>query len=278
MMSRRIPSSLLSFVFPARDVCYRRYSTSSKRWVARQRGDAFTREAKVQQFKSRAAFKLLEVPPFPSSSFLTPTLIQLNEKYHIFRPGQTVLDLVNSPVTLGADIEGFAPGSWTQVAVSKTQPNGRVLGIDILPCPAPAGSSAMQGNFLSKATQSRIKAYFSDPLKGRAHNPMIGDEIGYIDMAERDQLENPEKMMLLGGRGVVDVVLSDMSEPWPQTEGFWKNYLTEAYFRMMNVTGIRVKDHGDSMVPIPTLSYYDDCPVDNYRIYVTRRHYLRLTY
>ena len=39
-----------------------RYSTSSKRWVARQRGDAFTREAKVQQYKSRAAFKLLEVP------------------------------------------------------------------------------------------------------------------------------------------------------------------------------------------------------------------------
>jgi translation elongation factor EF-Tu-like GTPase len=39
-----------------------------------------------------------------------------------------------------------------------------------------------------------------------------------------------------------------MSEPWPQTEGFWKNYLTEAYFRMMNVSGIRVKDHGDSMV------------------------------
>ena len=44
-----------------------RYSTSSKRWVARQRGDAFTREAKVQQYKSRAAFKLLEVPPLPPS-------------------------------------------------------------------------------------------------------------------------------------------------------------------------------------------------------------------
>jgi hypothetical protein len=39
------------------------YSTSSKRWVARQRGDRFTREAKVQNIKSRAAFKLLEVPP-----------------------------------------------------------------------------------------------------------------------------------------------------------------------------------------------------------------------
>ena len=40
---------------------YRDYSTSSKRWVARQKKDVFSREAKVQQYKSRAAFKLLEV-------------------------------------------------------------------------------------------------------------------------------------------------------------------------------------------------------------------------
>jgi 21S rRNA (uridine2791-2'-O)-methyltransferase len=105
----------------------------------------------------------------------------------------------------------------------------------------------MQGNFLSKTTQNRIKVYLSDPSRGRPvpQNAMIGEEIGYIDMAERDQsTDDPENTE----KGVVDVVLSDMSEPWPQTEGFWKNYLTEAYFRMMNVSGIRVKDHGDSMV------------------------------
>jgi len=111
----------------------------------------------------------------------------------------------------------------------------------------------MQGNFLSKSTQARIKAYLSNPLRGRAHDAMIGDEIGYIDMAERDQVETT--IASDDERGVVDVVLSDMSEPWPQTEGFWKNYLTEAYFRMSNVSGIRVKDHGDSMVPIP-FPYY----------------------
>jgi 23S rRNA U2552 (ribose-2'-O)-methylase RlmE/FtsJ len=79
---------------------------------------------------------------------------------------------------------------------------------------------------------------------------MIGEEIGYIDMAEHqrveDVLEEDEERAWRGK--VVDVVLSDMSEPWPQTSGFWKNYLTKAYFRMHNVTGIRVKDHGDSMV------------------------------
>jgi 21S rRNA (uridine2791-2'-O)-methyltransferase len=74
---------------------------------------------------------------------------------------------------------------------------------------------------------------------------MIGEEIGYIDMAERDgSTKTPD----VDNKGVIDVVLSDMSEPWPQTEGFWKNALTEAYFRMTNVSGIAVKDHGDSMV------------------------------
>ena len=77
---------------------------------------------------------------------------------------------------------------------------------------------------------------------------MIGEEIGYIDMAERDGSTDQITSGEGGEWGIVDVVLSDMSEPWPQTEGFWKNYLTEAYFRMMNVSGIRVKDHGDSMV------------------------------
>jgi 21S rRNA (uridine2791-2'-O)-methyltransferase len=120
----------------------------------------------------------------------------------------------------------------------------------------------MQGNFLSKSTQDRIKHYLSDPLRGRpvTDSAMIGSEMGYIDMAEHDHsTDKPEGQDADGkdGEGIqdpgsnlrlVDVVLSDMSEPWPQTEGFWKNYLTEAYFRMMNVSGIRVKDHGDSMV------------------------------
>ena len=133
------------------------------------------------------------------------------------------------------------------MAVAKTQPNGRVLGVDILPCPAPPGANAMQGNFLSKITQSRIKAYLGDPDRGRpvTDTAMIGQDIGYIDMAEQDHsVDYPPA----DEKGVADVVLSDMSEPWPQTEGFWKNSLTEAYFRMMNVSGIRVKDHADSMV------------------------------
>ena len=121
----------------------------------------------------------------------------------------------------------------------------------------------MQGNFLHKSTHTRIKQYLSDPSRGRPvtdDSGMIGEEIGYIDMAER-HASFTEDLSQDEGRGMVDVVLSDMSEPWPQAEGFWKNYLTEAYFRMMNVSGIRVKDHGDSMVlslaasPLPLLHF-----------------------
>ena len=48
--------------------------------------------------------------------------------------------------------------------------------------------------------------------------------------------------------GMVDVVLSDMSEPWEQTEGFWKRSLSDPYFRMMNVSGVSFRDHAGSMV------------------------------
>ena len=50
------------------------------------------------------------------------------------------------------------------------------------------------------------------------------------------------------GSGMVDVVLSDMSEPFPQTEGFWKRSLSDPYCRMMNVSGVSFRDHAGSMV------------------------------
>ena len=81
-----------STVWPALPVrAARRQFASSKRWVERQSKDRFAREARVQGLKSRAAFKLL----------------QINDKYRLFRPGQTVVDL------------GYAPGSWSQVWKSR---------------------------------------------------------------------------------------------------------------------------------------------------------------
>jgi 21S rRNA (uridine2791-2'-O)-methyltransferase len=106
----------------------------------------------------------------------------------------------------------------------------------------------MQGNFMFKSTQERIKAYLSDPMRGRhiTHDAMIGEEINYIDMAERDG--STEDISDEGPKGLIDVITSDMSEPWPQTSGFWKFSHAEALFRMTNVSGLAVRDHGDSMV------------------------------
>ena len=49
---------------------------------------------------------------------------------------------------------------------------------------------------------------------------------------------------------VVDVVLSDMCEPWLQTDGFWKKSLTNPYNRMMNTSGMNFRDHAGSMVSV----------------------------
>ncbi|ORY16041.1 FtsJ-like methyltransferase-domain-containing protein [Clohesyomyces aquaticus] len=235
-------------------------SSSSTRWKSRQGKDFFAKEARVQGLKSRAAFKLLE----------------MNEKYKLFKPGQTVVDL------------GFAPGSWSQVAVNRTSPDGRVIGIDIIPTQPPKGVSTIQGNFLSPAIQAEVRAYVQDPELGRPRRqtslPMEEEEgakglteeefeeqeRGYIDIerrahlegveteaigqpdAETNRVEKPEGKVSRKEKDrrqgrVVDVVLSDMSEPWDQTTGFNKRSLSDPYFRMMNTSGIAFKDHAGSM-------------------------------
>ncbi|KAH8202295.1 hypothetical protein TruAng_003572 [Truncatella angustata] len=111
-----------------------RYSSSNSRWKQRQGNDFFAREAKVQGLKSRAAFKLLE----------------MDAKYKFFRKGQTVIDL------------GYAPGSWSQVALERTKPNGKIVGIDLIPAQPPKGVSTIQGNFLNPAVQNLVKGYLQE--------------------------------------------------------------------------------------------------------------------
>ena len=234
-------------------------SSSSTRWRARHARDRFAKEAKVQGLKSRAAFKLLEI----------------DSKYRIFSPGQTVIDL------------GYAPGSWSQVAVTKTSPGGRVVGIDVIPAQPPRGVSTIQGNFLSADVQAEVRAYVQDPQRGRPRKRTVLQrqedaseedteiseqereelERGYIDLERAARLdacdgdgasEKPKEgeegtRLALKGRDkargrTVDVVLSDMSAPWDQTTGLWVKSISNPYNRMMNTSGIAFKDHAGSMV------------------------------
>ncbi|BCS30320.1 RlmE family RNA methyltransferase [Aspergillus puulaauensis] len=182
--------------------------SSSKRWQARQLKDHFTREAAVQGLKSRAAFKLL----------------QIDEKHHLFQSGQTVVDL------------GYAPGSWSQVALARTQPRGRVLGVDIIPSQPPKGVSTIQGNFLDLEVQAYVREFVRNPRRGRHYSQEAIQDVDDAEGSVESALEASSTSGTLRNKNVghgysdaqrtVDVVLSDM---------------------MMNTSGLPFKDHAGSM-------------------------------
>ncbi|KAI0538862.1 23S ribosomal RNA methyltransferase [Xylaria digitata] len=203
-----------------------RWSSSNSRWKQRQGNDYYAREAKVKGLKSRAAFKLLE----------------MDAKYRLFKRGQTIIDL------------GYAPGSWSQVAVERTKPNGRVVGIDIIPAQPPKGVSTIQGNFLSPVVQNMVKEYLVEFAQQRGtagrdfetsgDEGAITEKPSYIDTERADSIDHETS---LNDGKLVDVVLSDMSAPWSQMSGFSSNTLSNPYRRMMNTSGMSFRDHAGSM-------------------------------
>jgi 23S rRNA (uridine2552-2'-O)-methyltransferase len=102
-------------------------SPASARWLARQLNDPYVAAARQQGWRSRAAFKLLE----------------LDEKFHLIRPGVRVLDL------------GAAPGGWTQVAVERGAQS--VLAVDLLPMDPIPGATVIQGDFNDPAMPERLR-------------------------------------------------------------------------------------------------------------------------
>jgi 23S rRNA (uridine2552-2'-O)-methyltransferase len=109
-------------------------SVSSARWLERQLNDPYVAEAKKRGYRSRAAFKLL----------------QLDEKYHLLKPGTRVVDL------------GAAPGGWTQVAVEKVR-GAKVVGLDILGMEDVPGAITMEMDFLLPEAPDQLKAALGGP-------------------------------------------------------------------------------------------------------------------
>lgn len=154
---------------------------------------------------------------------------------------------------------GFAPGSWSQVAIDLVKPGtGRVVGVDLIPVAPPRGVNGLQGDFLSPETQERVRDLLREESAGRARPDIFAS--GAVEIEEEGYLERgqaaTEKADLDSNTEsdkVVDVVLSDMSAPWEITSGLYKNALSNPYYRMMNTSGNRFKDHAGSMVRKSTI-------------------------
>lgn len=116
----------------------RQRSHASTLWLERQLNDPYVAAAKRDGWRSRAAYKL----------------IQLDEKYRLLKPGQRVVDL------------GAAPGGWTQVAVQKVRPEetgGVVVGLDILPADPVPGATMLTLDFLDDTAPDVLKTALGGP-------------------------------------------------------------------------------------------------------------------
>ncbi|KAL2844299.1 FtsJ-like methyltransferase-domain-containing protein [Aspergillus pseudoustus] len=133
-----------------------------------------------------------------------------------------------------------------QVALTRTQPNGRVLGVDIIPSQPPKGVSTIQGNFLDPEVQAYVREFVRDPRRGRPR--YIGNQEGVVESTvDANSSGESRSSDDTNTQKTVDVVLSDMSAPWAQTTGFWKRSLSNPYNRMMNTSGLAFRDHAGSM-------------------------------
>ena len=105
----------------------------SKNWVNKQKRDIFVRQSKVDGFRARSAYKLIEI----------------DEKFKIFKGGMSVIDI------------GAAPGSWSQY-VSKVVKNGKIISIDLKDMEKIKNTIQIKGDFMEPDIKNRIKNYIKN--------------------------------------------------------------------------------------------------------------------
>ena len=102
----------------------------SKNWVNKQRRDTYVKQSKVDGYRARSAYKLIEI----------------DNKFKIFKGGITVIDI------------GAAPGSWSQYAEKVTK-SGRLISIDLKKMEPIGNTVQIQGDFTEEVIQDEIKKY-----------------------------------------------------------------------------------------------------------------------
>ncbi|MBO5038609.1 MAG: RlmE family RNA methyltransferase [Alphaproteobacteria bacterium] len=121
----------------------RYHTSSSNRWLERQLNDPYVAEAKNRGYRSRAAFKL----------------IQLDEKYKFLGKNKIIVDL------------GCAPGGWSQIAVQKLKNTGKLVGLDILPTEPLDGATFICQDFTTEDATEKLLAL----LDGQKANIVMSD-------------------------------------------------------------------------------------------------------
>jgi 23S rRNA (uridine2552-2'-O)-methyltransferase len=102
----------------------------SKNWINKQRRDTYVRQSKVDGYRARSAYKLIEI----------------NEKFKIFKGGMCILDI------------GAAPGSWSQY-VSKIVKNGKIISVDLKKMEKIENTIQIKGDFTTQETQDEVRNY-----------------------------------------------------------------------------------------------------------------------
>jgi 23S rRNA (uridine2552-2'-O)-methyltransferase len=125
---------------------------SSKEWLRRHVTDQYVKAARKQGYRSRAAFKLLE----------------LDKKESILKSGQTVIDL------------GAAPGGWSQVAAEKVKP-GQVIAIDLVEIAPISGVTVLRGDFRQVSIATRADVVLSDLSQNLSGIPNV-DQARWLEL------------------------------------------------------------------------------------------------
>ncbi len=151
---------------------------SSGRWLKEHFSDPYVKQAQREGYRSRAALKLAA----------------LDERDALFRPGMTVVDL------------GAAPGGWTQVAVERVGPRGRVIALDLLEMEPVAGAAFILGDFREDGALHELEA----ALAGASVDLVMSDMAPNI--SGQDAVDQPRAMHL------ADLAL-DFARRWLNPEG-----------------------------------------------------------
>jgi len=123
---------------------------SSTRWLERQLNDPYVRKAKAEGYRSRAAYKLLE----------------LDEKFGLLKGIKAVVDL------------GIAPGGWSQV-VRRRSPAAKVAGIDLLPTDPIDGVAILQMDFMDDEAPARLKEALGVEHADLVMSDMAANTVGH---------------------------------------------------------------------------------------------------